>query len=279
MMGRLFTVFILVLAIVPTHANDAAADDRIVLPGTGLFDADEGTVECWVKFAFEPLADHGAHRGWGTLFHFDFGDPAFPGDGLRISLHSVEVGRRSRTGQQLRLRAIISSGGVAVMHPTVSGFGQDVTRNQWYHVAVTWSAEQRALHVYINGERKSVRTFHSHRNYQPTLTGQARLSLGSSLTQPAQPHLFAIDQLRISATARSAEQLGYHEGPLAPDAQTLLLMTFDEASPDSQVIPITYAAPTALGDTELARPTFARLIEGCFGGHALAFTQEAFGAP
>lgn len=253
-------------------AQDVPAN-RIAWPVYGQFDADEGTIEFWIRFAFEPLEPGARYRGHGTVFHIGFGDPVFPADRLDGSLHTVEVGARSRSGMDLRWRSLIVAGGLDVMHPTVVSFGPQVRRDKWIHVAVTWSGRERVLKVYYNGKFAAEREFFSHREYAPAVGPDAVLLLGSSPDQAPAPRQFALAEVRLSAVARPPEQLGFADGPLTPDRHTLLLIDFAAATAAEPLRP-TYAARADWETREVPLPAFVRRVPGPDGRTALAFYEE-----
>jgi hypothetical protein len=81
----------------------------------------------------------------------------------------------------------------------------------------------------------------------------------------------AIDDLRISSVARAPEESGFHQAPLQPDPQTLLLLDFEEAV-GGMVRPAVMVR--ADGPAEFAIEG-GRIVEGKAGRGLALTTSEA----
>ena len=269
-MNRAWILPTLLCAVMIAAAPGYVRANRLALPAYGLFDTDEGTIEVWVRMDFEPFEPGPRYRGHGTVFHLGFGDPVFPNDRIDGSLHTVAVGARTRTGMDLRWRSILVAGGEDIIHPTVSGFHQNLRKHQWVHVAVTWSARKRLLNVYFDGRPAGSRHFFTHREYLPSPGPDAMLTIGSSPDTSAVPRRFALAELRVSSVARRPEQLGFHAPVREPDRYTLLLLLFD----DEHALTPAFSALPAGESVSVPLPGFARRVEGPDGRGALAFYPE-----
>lgn len=196
----------------------------IVIPARGLFDLEEGTVEAWVLFEFDPAA--ATDKPWdprGGWFVFEV--PVSPTD--RGASFSISAGHKDLTrnknvayGTQMRVGWAID--GVEAPHPLLldcSKFGRD----QWHHFAVTWK-EGRHVTVYADGKPIGEMRFPWSVVRGIPDTAQLRLQCPGYTVR----NWLAIDDLRVSSVARTPEALGFHQSPLQPDAVTLLLDSFDQ---------------------------------------------------
>ena len=247
----------------------AETEKFLDFPASSLIDVDEGTFECWLKFAFEPLAMHKGYSGRGALFSIDYHDPAFPRDGMDFAIGTKFSGERTATGMMclVRIGAIIEGG--ELKHPGLVGLGQTLKRNQWIHFAAVWKGCDD-VQIYVNSEHRGGRTFHG--SFCRPLNSGARLYFGNSPERP-RASLLAIDEVRISSIARKPEAFSMHGGKPQLDPWTLMVLDFDtvEAAGDG-IIP-TYAADMSIEPQPI--PAVYRLVEGKYG-KGLAFTATEF---
>ncbi|HUS80400.1 MAG TPA: LamG-like jellyroll fold domain-containing protein [Armatimonadota bacterium] len=261
-------VLALVLGVVATAAACASAG-RITLPARELFDFEEGTVEAWVMFEFDPAGwqeDQGVYQWRGRWFTFtapqtntDLGAEVVVEYGLK------NHGRLGRIEPGCNFRVAFYVDGEKVPHPVLPACTK-FERGTWHHFAVTW-AEGRIVRAYLDGKLAQEMVFpHSVVRDVPAA---AQVIIG----HPDDPrwNLLALDDLRISSIARQPEELGSQAAPPQPDPYTLLLDGFEHvADRDGHMIstPAVLADAALPGEYEL---TGGRMIEG-HSGSAWALT-------
>ncbi|MFW6060274.1 MAG: LamG-like jellyroll fold domain-containing protein [Phycisphaeraceae bacterium] len=251
---RLLTILLLVALVM--MCGKAKADDVATWPLPGLLDADEGTIEMWVRLDFEPLAPHDGYHSHANPLRMSWADPSYPDDQSTWTLFSKHAGYRTSSGMQAGLRFAMRAGGESLFRPLYVNFEQDAERGQWHHLAVAWSRRAGEVVGYLNGRRSAARSITSDSTLM--IFPDAMLALGEGR--------IAIDELRLSSVARPHGQLG-HDGALEPDSATLLLMRFDEL-PSNDTSELTLApdwAATSAGRKTRPLPDHVRVTEGRFG--------------
>jgi len=249
----------LLLTALSWHAAQAET-----LPLVGLIDTDQGTVEMWLRFDFDPLGQHEkSYHSYGVPLRLDWADPAYPEDALSVGLFSRHVAHRSRSGMAFNLVTQLAVGGQRMVRNLYIRFSQDVQRGQWHHYALTWSRRHRRVRQYHNGRLVSewqgfmAHHFHPERFDQWCLFDAAtfRLHYGRVV----------IDDIRLSFVERSPDQLGAH-GALKPDQRTGLLLNFEqpENASDTPTIWPSYAA-THAARQPIPVANDHRLTRGRFG--------------
>ena len=141
-----------ILAVVVCGGSAEARFGIITVPAQNLMDLEDGTIEAWVRFDFEPAHSCDLRwRGIASLLVLEI--PKTEGE-LGSSLHvgwgQVSATRHNRTTRQTICRVAFVKEGQQVPHPAtvdVTALGQ----GKWHHVAVTWS-EGRRVRVYLNGK-------------------------------------------------------------------------------------------------------------------------------
>lgn len=241
-----------------------ASADELTLPARGLVDLEEGTIEAQIWFAFDPNAPAEKFKYHGTAWTYDYGDAAFADDMLSLSVYTVNGSKTAEPRMQPRLRF----GGVfenrKLRHPTAVPYAMEA--NRWHHVAIAWTDGGRRIWVYIDGKAHADSM---EPRWVRAVTNRAALHLGKK--PPIwEPSCLALDNLRISSVALSAEQLA-SDGDPSIDRHTTLVMTFDESAEEGTVRP-TFAA-TAAGRAATALPGRMRLVVGPWG-RCLALSAE-----
>jgi len=179
-------------------------------PACGLIDADEGTIEVWVKLGFDAFETHRGYRGRGSFLHVDWADPSFPKDGLDFVVATKAVGPKEKIEMQCQGRVEIRIGGVR-LRPLLINFTRQSAR-QWNHLAVVW--QRGSVRALLNGHTVSLRD-----GFSPTIFAGAMARFGRGM--------YTIDDLRVSTVARDPDELSLRDIPLAPDLFTSLLLDFE----------------------------------------------------
>ncbi len=156
------------------------AGSHLVYGGAGNINSTEGTVELWVK----PAWNGNDARHHYILQHGGAG--------------GILIGKDSANNLRLILNRYGARGGGEVD----TGFNiADWQANRWYHVAFTWSNSQRLIRIYVNGQLKSSRSF---TGSLPAINND-RLQIGGD---GASGYLEAvIDELSIHGNALSAQEI------------------------------------------------------------------------
>jgi hypothetical protein len=206
--------------------------DRVKVPVDPQVPADVGgdfTIEFWMKA--EPGGNSSAacqagEDGWRfgnvILDRGVTGSPDHGEYGLSLSGGRIAFGVASERGRQ-----------------TVCGL-IDVADNRWHHVAATRRASDGQLRVYVDGTESAQGTGPvgdvSYRDGRPTTSasqdpflvlGGAKQSDGPTNT-PRQAFAGWLDDIRVSSRVRYAAPFDRPQGPLAGDADTVVLFHFDE---------------------------------------------------
>ena len=157
------------------------AGNVLTYPSAGNIDASEGTVEFWIKPAWNG-------SDFSTINIFSWGvagglllkkDPSTLGFSLNLF----------NAGGQPEIRA----------WPNISNW----QANQWRHVACTWSNSNKKAKVYIDGQLKSETAFAM---TLPAIAN-ATFRIGGFTTAGPGDNIGAIDELRVSGVARTAQEI------------------------------------------------------------------------
>jgi len=215
-----------ILAAAIWHGTVEARFGTITIPACNLMDLEEGTIEAWVRFEFEPA--HSSDLRWRGIASLAFIEIP-KGDGERGSFLHVGWGqtsatRHGKTRRQTLCRVAFVKEGKQVPHPATV----DVTaigKGQWHHVAVTWS-QGRHVRVYLDGKDAGGREL----AWPATcdVSSSARLVIG--WPRYIHDNAITVDEIRISSVARKPGDLGVHGVPLEPDPFTLLLENFEQVT-------------------------------------------------
>ncbi len=233
MIGKMLIAAMLAVPVVSSVCG-AEGLGRIVYPGQNTFSFEEGTVEAWVKFAFDPAeTTDGSWTPKGALFSFVIPkEPGEKGSSFSITCALKNVGKRSPTGSACYLRIGLTAAGEDVSHPVLvdcTGWGKDV----WHHLAVTWS-DGKTLKVYVDGKAARITdggdgtTLTFRYSIVRDIPAAARMVLGTPVPWYG-PNLLTVDEFRISSVARTPEALGFFKSPPSVDPCTLLLEDFEAA--------------------------------------------------
>ena len=235
------------------------ASDRIQFPASGLIDLDEGTIEVWLQFAFDPQEVHQRYLWRGSMFYFDYADHLFDRDAITMNLYTRNL---ARNGDPADMRTYIRFGAVfegrKVKYPMSPHFPGELKQGSWHHVAVTWSG--RDAKVFYDGVLAQHSTHD--RAFSRALNGEATLYLDWHPALYSAANLIAMDEIRISSIARRAAALGFHS-KLSPDRFTLLLIDFEPGPVKDQIAPAAGATPVSRLPWKLSKAY--RFVEGKHG--------------
>ena len=215
-----------ILAITVWNGSVEARFGTITIPAENLIDLEEGTIEAWVRFEFEPA--HASDLRWRSIASLALLE--IPKNGgergsfLHIGWGQISATRHGKITRQTVCRVAFVKEGKQVPHPATV----DVTaigKGQWHHVAVTWS-EGRHVRVYLNGKDAGGREL----AWPATcdVPSSARLVIG--WPRYIHDNAITVDEIRISSIARKPEDLGAHRLPLEPDPFTLFLENFEQVT-------------------------------------------------
>ena len=251
--------------------TSAWASQDLAFPARGLIDMDEGTVEFWIKFHFDPLAvelnTKRTYQGWVTAFSVSTGDSIQP---CLIDLWLfTKIDRYRNKHCRFRVHVLGAPG----RGPGYLLFPKDVRKGLWYHCAVSWARDSWSSHL----DGKRLGTWPRTVDFEARLHTSAQILLGRGATRSGRGGPVTIDELRISSVARTPMDLGFH-GPLKPDLYTTLLLTFDttEAAGLPTVCPVAArtdveqwrfveAKPQEPKGTARLLPNYVSLVTGKFG--------------
>ncbi|MBI4025433.1 MAG: hypothetical protein HY360_10670 [Verrucomicrobia bacterium] len=227
----------------------------LTYPALDNFNFREGTLECWVKFAFDPNEYLPAKGYTGMLVLAGLnGDKGGLGvhysaqDGAKEAVWFCSIGPK----------------------PKFHGFGISAGKNSkfdvWQHFALVWKG--REMTAYLDGKEsgKVVHNEFPHQGFGDV--GAKPIFFGDQYNRSA---LMVMDDLRISNVARKPEELGATVGELKTDAFTTLLDPFEgDFEPDGEM----ETKPLAImgGKGGLPSPQ-CRFVAGRFG-KGLAFFNE-----
>lgn len=240
-----------------------ASAGSIELPARELMDFEEGTIEAWVMFEFNPEGwqeDEGVYQWRGRWFTFiapqtetDLGAKVVIEYGLK------NHGRLGRIEPGCNFRTAFYHDGQKVPHPLLPACTK-MARGSWHHYAITWSGG-RFVRAYLDGELAQELEFPY--SVMRDIPAEARIIIGHP--EISGFNLIAIDDLRISSVARSAQELGFHHAPLQPDPHTLLMMSFDAMAEGEGGLEVTPEVIADLGAPESYQAGAGRIIEGRHG--------------
>jgi hypothetical protein len=253
---RSAALVVTLIAAVPARA--AEPDFAASFPAKGLIDLNEGTIEYWIKFDFDPQEQHDNWRGRASVFWLDLGDKAFPDDGWSATIGTRSLTAQPSDGMAAMTRFAITLEGKKFPHPAFSMFPPGKAK-EWHHFALTWSGG-RAAQAFVDGKPSDRNEYHD--SFIRSLGAAARVGIGHDPRSKYIPNHnpIALDDFRISAVTRKPEELGFSVGALKPDRQTLLLLDFEHG--DDKIVPAHSAAeptPTPV------LPKKWKYVDGKFG--------------
>jgi len=265
-MSRLVVPSILFLAILSSAA--LGQSEQAGFPARGLIDLDEGTLEAWVQFAFDPSEKHKSYKARGSIALLDFSSPVFPRDEMSLSVYTLDFSRQHQMNTRAKIRFGINFEDREIRHPMSPWFKPGLKPASWHHIAVCWSGKR--MWAYLDGKRAG--DHHVDRRFDRPLNNTDMFYLGLHPQRRYYATMLVIDELRISRMARPADQIGF-AGQLQPDANTLLLLTFDQHN--DRIVPAHAATQEALKPQLV--PTYMAIIAGKYGnGLALSAKASAF---
>ena len=234
----------------PVYRIGSVRTGQLTYPALNNLDLREGTIEFWLKLAFDP-ADYlpgGRYTGLLGVVHLAGEDG---GGGL---LYFAQ-------GDSLRWSVSMTSP-LQPAGPT----DRIMVPDRWYHVALVWQG--REMVFYLDGERASGR-----HQIVPLHQVFGRLARTQTLRfgdPRGQQALMVIDDLRISRVARQPEELGFFIGEHTPDIYTSVLDPFEDAFvPDGETTTqptVIWAGPGGLPSRE------CRFVPGKYGRGLSFFT-------
>lgn len=207
-------IFVLWLFLV---TSISIAGGRVVYPGKGNLNFEEGTIEMWIKLGFEPNQTSNEYKILLPLFQFS----------------------EPETKANISISYICPAGGTACWYVgfdcagektfRISATSQDWKKDQWHHIALSWKTN--IVKLYLDGKLVS-----ETKSNKP-LTGQTKegqIFIGDRWTTDKVKTEVVIDDLRISCIERKVEDLGF-SGQLKTDPFTLLLEDFEQIIVEEQI--------------------------------------------
>jgi len=227
----------------------------LTYPSLDNIDFREGTIECWVKFAFNPLEYLPSKEYLSML---SFWNVSTPRGGMNVAFFT-NAGMTNATW-------FCSMGPKPLIHGTFIGTPGSDLHGKWQHLALAWKA--RETMAYLDGKLAG-KVEHLQPPYQVWGTLDVKpIFFGCQWNRYA---LITIDDLRISRIARKETELGWAVGELKPDPYTTLLDSFEgEFEPDGKLE--TKPLVIANGNGGLPSPQ-CQFAPGKFG-KGLAFFNE-----
>jgi len=219
------------------------ASANIRWPAKGNIRLEQGTIEAWVRPAFDPKVEVAPDDPSRGLFNRDFIWLQYGGNQViyywNIDDRGMRFVLRTPDGQ----------------YPICFGARSDWKAGEWHHIAASWGD---AIRLYVDGQLVG------EQKWSGLLPGDLS---GGTIDLGLGPCEFDVDDLCISDIAR--EPRG-HKGPLSPDEHTLLLESFDRRGPGT-VGAWTTAPEKALGGPGRASGAVG-LVRGRFGQAAAVGT-------
>lgn len=216
----------------------------------------EGTIECWVKFAFDPNDYLPAKNYVGMLSFLQLGTAR---GGFNVHF-CAQAGKKEATW-------FCSIGPEPILHGTYIHGAKTNLFGVWQHLALIWKG--RDFKTYLGGK---IAGEVEHLEYPYQIWGSFGMKpifLGDQWNQYA---LMVIDDLRVSNVARKPEELGVNVGELKPDSFTTLLDPFEgEFIPDGKVETKPVVIFNGTGGLPSAQ---CRFVEGKFGKGLSFFNTE-----
>lgn len=186
----------------------------LTYPAEGHFNVEEGTLELWVKPSFDPNVPVEADAPGRGRYNRDLFAVQLPnGDTIMWYWNIDDRGMRFFVRQGQTYPILVSS-------------REEWKTGEWHHIALTWGD---AIRIYNDGQLRAERPY---RGTLPVDVKGAKLVFGGGQCE------FAIDEVRISAVARSAEEIAASamaQGELEADEQTLLLDHLNGATEGGEV--------------------------------------------
>jgi hypothetical protein len=191
----------------------------LTYPALDNIDFREGTIECWVKFAFDPRQYLPSKDYLSMVSLWNVGTPR---GGMNVSF-MVQAGQSNATW-------FCSMGPKPRIHGTFIGTPSSDLLGRWQHVALVW--KNRETMAYLDG-KLSGRVEHLVPPYQ--IWGRLDMKPVFFGDQWGRYALIALDDVRVSRIARAPEELGFAVGELKPDPYTTVLDPFeDDFVPDGK---------------------------------------------
>jgi hypothetical protein len=257
--GLLLQTFSLLYAqeVKPVKIGDVSTG-TLIYPALDNIDLREGTIECWVQFAFHPLEYLPAKEYLLMLSLWNVGTPR---GGMSVSF-MVQPGESNATW-------FCSMGPKPRIHGTFIGTPGSDLFGKWQHIALAW--RHRETRAYLDGKLQGqVEHLIPPHQIWGSL-GVKPIFFGDQWNRYA---LLVMDDLRISRIAREPGELGFTAGELKPDPFTTVLDPFEtEFIPDGKLE--TKPLLIANGVGGLPSPQ-CRFVPGKFG-KGLAFFNEGEG--
>jgi len=214
------------LAAALCHGTAWARFGTIEVPAGAIMDLEEGTIEAWVRFDFDPAHKSDLRwRGIASLALLEIPKTdRDPGGSLHIGWGTETTTRHKRTTRRTTCRVAFVKNGKQVPHPALA-VATSMGKGKWRHVAVTWKAG-RYVRIYLNGKEAGRRdlAWSAARDVPST----ARLVIG--YPRYIHDNAITVDEIRVSSIARKPEDFGFHHAPLKPDPFTLFLENFEQVT-------------------------------------------------
>ncbi|MCM8803697.1 MAG: LamG domain-containing protein [Candidatus Omnitrophica bacterium] len=224
------------------------AGGRIVYPGEGNINFEEGTIEMWIKLDFEPCQTSEDYKILLPLF--EFSEPEIKGT-ISIS-YICPAG-----GSSACWYVGFNCAGEKIFR--LSAVPQNWKKDQWHHIALTWKGN--TARFYLDGKIAS-----EAKSNKP-LTGKAKggqIFIGDRWTTEKVKTEVVIDELRISCIERKSEELGFL-GNLKVDPFTLLLEDFEQIIVEGQLCKTSPSIISSISGSNGGEVSGGKLTTGKFG--------------
>lgn len=228
------------------------ATGTLTYPAPDNIDWREGTVECWIKFNFEPAASLPSkdYQGFAALL-------SLSGSAGALNIHYMAQPGSNEASWWCSIgpETVFTAFGIA---------SPPVHKNEWHHIALVWAGE--STRAYFDGKLAG------HFTHLVTLAkgfGAVGKEIFVGDKWNARAH-YVLDEFRVSRVARRPEELGFN-GQLKRDAFTSILDPFEgDFEPDGKAVTHPSVMLSGEGGVPSAQCQF---VDGKFG-KGLAFYRE-----
>jgi hypothetical protein len=228
----------------------------LTYPALDNIDFREGTIECWVKFAFNPLDYLPAKDYLSMLSLWNVGTAR---GGMNTSF-MVQAGAKEANW-------FCSMGPKPRIHGTFIGTPSSDLYGKWQHIALAWKGRETL--AYLDGKLQG-KVEHLTPPYQ--IWGSLDVKPIFFGDQWNRYSLIVLDDVRVSRIARAPEDLGFTLGELKPDPYTMLLDPFEgDFVPDGKL----ETKPSVIANGNGGLPSAqCRFVPGKFGKGLAFFNAE-----
>ncbi|MCM8806996.1 MAG: LamG domain-containing protein [Candidatus Omnitrophica bacterium] len=203
-----------------------AQNGRIVYEGEGIFSFEELTVECWIRFKFDPEEKTEKIRiPKGNILQFESIDRK---TSFSISC-GLRTGKKGKEDSSAFIRIAFVIDGKKVPHPVYLDCKN--WKNEWHHLAICWK-EGKNIVVFVDGNE--VINYSFLERMQKDIFGKSNIIIGTP-TNWHYENLVEVDEIRISSIARDkGSLLIYAEESVDP--YVLFYENFDNIEKEGNLI-------------------------------------------